>query len=45
MASAPKYLALPNVGCIGGSWLTPEVPGSAGNFAAIEKLAAEAARL
>lgn len=21
--SAPKYLALPNVGCVGGSWLTP----------------------
>jgi 2-dehydro-3-deoxyphosphogluconate aldolase/(4S)-4-hydroxy-2-oxoglutarate aldolase len=22
-ASAPAYLALPNVGCVGGSWLTP----------------------
>jgi len=22
-ASAPSYLALPNVGCVGGSWLTP----------------------
>jgi 2-dehydro-3-deoxyphosphogluconate aldolase/(4S)-4-hydroxy-2-oxoglutarate aldolase len=22
-ASAPDYLALPNVGCVGGSWLTP----------------------
>ena len=22
-ASAASYLALPNVGCVGGSWLTP----------------------
>jgi 2-dehydro-3-deoxyphosphogluconate aldolase/(4S)-4-hydroxy-2-oxoglutarate aldolase len=23
LASAPTYLALPNVGCIGGTWVTP----------------------
>jgi len=45
VASAPSYLALPNVGCIGGSWLTPKSAVSAGDFAAIEKLAAEAAKL
>jgi 2-dehydro-3-deoxyphosphogluconate aldolase/(4S)-4-hydroxy-2-oxoglutarate aldolase len=40
VASAPKYLALPNVGCIGGSWLTASL-----DPATIEKLAAEAAAL
>jgi 2-dehydro-3-deoxyphosphogluconate aldolase/(4S)-4-hydroxy-2-oxoglutarate aldolase len=42
-ASAPAYLALPNVGCIGGSWLTSSL--ATGDFATIEKLAAEAAKL
>ncbi|MEV6879464.1 bifunctional 4-hydroxy-2-oxoglutarate aldolase/2-dehydro-3-deoxy-phosphogluconate aldolase [Amycolatopsis sp. NPDC051128] len=45
VASAPAYLALPNVGCIGGSWLTPKPALAAGDFAAIEALAAEAAKL
>ncbi len=45
VASAPSYLALPNVGCIGGSWLTPKSALAARDFAAIEKLAAEAAAL
>jgi 2-dehydro-3-deoxyphosphogluconate aldolase/(4S)-4-hydroxy-2-oxoglutarate aldolase len=45
VASAPSYLALPNVGCIGGTWLTPKPSIAAGDFAAIEKLAAEAAKL
>jgi 2-dehydro-3-deoxyphosphogluconate aldolase/(4S)-4-hydroxy-2-oxoglutarate aldolase len=40
VASAPTYLALPNVGCIGGSWLTASL-----DVATIEKLAAEAAAL
>jgi len=45
VASAPSYLALPNVGCIGGSWLTPKSAITARDFAAIEALAAEAAKL
>ncbi|SFW90236.1 bifunctional 4-hydroxy-2-oxoglutarate aldolase/2-dehydro-3-deoxy-phosphogluconate aldolase [Amycolatopsis australiensis] len=45
VASAPSYLALENVGCIGGTWLTPKSAITAGNFAEIEKLAAEAAKL
>ena len=45
VASAPSYLALPNVGCIGGSWLTPKSALAAGDFAAVEALAAEAAKL
>ncbi|MGV9297239.1 bifunctional 4-hydroxy-2-oxoglutarate aldolase/2-dehydro-3-deoxy-phosphogluconate aldolase [Amycolatopsis sp. NPDC003676] len=44
-SSAPSYLALPNVGCIGGSWLTPPKLLAAKDFAAVEKLAAEAAAL
>ncbi|RSD22840.1 bifunctional 4-hydroxy-2-oxoglutarate aldolase/2-dehydro-3-deoxy-phosphogluconate aldolase [Amycolatopsis eburnea] len=40
VASAPSYLALPNVGCIGGTWLTASL-----DPATIEKLAAEAAQL
>ncbi|MEV6442363.1 bifunctional 4-hydroxy-2-oxoglutarate aldolase/2-dehydro-3-deoxy-phosphogluconate aldolase [Amycolatopsis sp. NPDC051716] len=40
VASAPSYLALPNVGCIGGSWLTASL-----DVATIEKLAADAAAL
>ncbi|WP_326569652.1 bifunctional 4-hydroxy-2-oxoglutarate aldolase/2-dehydro-3-deoxy-phosphogluconate aldolase [Amycolatopsis rhabdoformis] len=43
--SAPSYLALPNVGCIGGSWLTPAKLLAAKDFGTVEKLAAEAAAL
>jgi 2-dehydro-3-deoxyphosphogluconate aldolase/(4S)-4-hydroxy-2-oxoglutarate aldolase len=45
VASAPTYLALPNVGCIGGSWLTPKSALTAHDFAAVETLATEAAKL
>lgn len=44
-ASAPTYLALPNVGCVGGSWLTPADAVAAGDWERISKLAAEAAAL
>ncbi|GAA3166054.1 bifunctional 4-hydroxy-2-oxoglutarate aldolase/2-dehydro-3-deoxy-phosphogluconate aldolase [Planomonospora alba] len=43
--TAPDYLALPNVGCVGGTWLTPADALAAGDYARIEKLAAEAAAL
>lgn len=42
---APDYLALPNVGCVGGSWITPPEVIAAGDFDTIEKLAAQAAAL
>lgn len=45
VSSAPSYLALPNVGCVGGSWLTPAKLLAAKDFAAVEKLAAEAAAM
>lgn len=44
-ASAPSYLALANVGCVGGSWLTPADALAAGDWERISKLAAEAAAL
>lgn len=44
-ASAPTYLALPNVGCVGGSWITPADAMAAGDWERISKLAAEAAAL
>ncbi|MEV0587195.1 bifunctional 4-hydroxy-2-oxoglutarate aldolase/2-dehydro-3-deoxy-phosphogluconate aldolase [Nonomuraea sp. NPDC050310] len=43
--TAPAYLALPNVGCVGGTWLTPADALAAGDWGRIEKLAAEAAAL
>lgn len=45
LASAPGYLSLPNVGCVGGSWLTPRDAVAAGDWGRIERLAAEAAAL
>jgi 2-dehydro-3-deoxyphosphogluconate aldolase / (4S)-4-hydroxy-2-oxoglutarate aldolase len=44
-ANAAAYLALPNVGCVGGSWLTPAAAVRAGDWAAIERLAGEVATL
>ncbi|MDW2981369.1 bifunctional 4-hydroxy-2-oxoglutarate aldolase/2-dehydro-3-deoxy-phosphogluconate aldolase [Rhodanobacter sp. KK11] len=45
LASAPEFLALPNVLCVGGSWLTPADRLAAGDWAGIERLAREAAAL
>lgn len=43
--SAPDYLALPNVGCVGGSWLTPADALATGDWGRVEALAREAAAL
>lgn len=43
--TAPDYLALPNVGCVGGSWITPRDALVAGDWARVERLAREAAAL
>jgi 2-dehydro-3-deoxyphosphogluconate aldolase/(4S)-4-hydroxy-2-oxoglutarate aldolase len=45
LSTAPSYLALPNVGCVGGTWLTPADALATGDYARIEKLATEAAAL
>ncbi|MFF4614976.1 bifunctional 4-hydroxy-2-oxoglutarate aldolase/2-dehydro-3-deoxy-phosphogluconate aldolase [Nonomuraea jabiensis] len=43
--TAADYLALPNVGCVGGTWLTPADALAAGDWGRVEKLASEAAAL
>ncbi|WP_328365648.1 bifunctional 4-hydroxy-2-oxoglutarate aldolase/2-dehydro-3-deoxy-phosphogluconate aldolase [Streptomyces sp. NBC_00445] len=45
LASAPEYLALPNVGCVGGTWMLPEDAVAARDWGRIESLAREAAAL
>lgn len=45
LASAPSYLALKNVGCVGGSWMLPADAVSAKDWGRIEALAREAASL
>jgi 2-dehydro-3-deoxyphosphogluconate aldolase / (4S)-4-hydroxy-2-oxoglutarate aldolase len=42
-ANAAQYLALPNVGCVGGSWITPSDVVAAQDWARITGLAAAAA--
>lgn len=44
-ARAPEYLALPNVVCVGGSWVTPKANMDAGDWATITKLAHAAVQL
>jgi 2-dehydro-3-deoxyphosphogluconate aldolase / (4S)-4-hydroxy-2-oxoglutarate aldolase len=43
--TAPDFLALPNVACVGGSWLTPTAAMAANDWDAITALAAQAAAL
>jgi 2-dehydro-3-deoxyphosphogluconate aldolase/(4S)-4-hydroxy-2-oxoglutarate aldolase len=45
LAKAPAYLALPNVVCIGGSWMLPKAALAAGDYATVEALSREAAAL
>ena len=44
-ANAPTYLALPNVSCVGGSWMAPPERVQAGDWSGITMLAAAAAGL
>ncbi|MGW1585504.1 bifunctional 4-hydroxy-2-oxoglutarate aldolase/2-dehydro-3-deoxy-phosphogluconate aldolase [Streptomyces sp. NPDC002386] len=44
-ATAPEYLSLPNVGCVGGSWMLPAEAVTAGDWGRIEELARAAAGL
>ncbi|MEV0635971.1 bifunctional 4-hydroxy-2-oxoglutarate aldolase/2-dehydro-3-deoxy-phosphogluconate aldolase [Streptomyces sp. NPDC050619] len=45
LADAPEYLALPNVGCVGGTWIVPADAVAAGDWGRVETLAREAAAL
>ena len=44
LANARDYLSLPNVVCVGGSWVAPKELVAKGDWAGITKLAAEALR-
>ena len=44
-ATAAEYLALPNVACVGGSWVAPKSMLDSGDWAGIEALARDAAAL
>ncbi|MGJ7420501.1 bifunctional 4-hydroxy-2-oxoglutarate aldolase/2-dehydro-3-deoxy-phosphogluconate aldolase [Streptomyces cinereoruber] len=44
-ASAPAYLALPNVGCVGGTWMLPPDALASRDWARVESLAREASAL
>jgi 2-dehydro-3-deoxyphosphogluconate aldolase/(4S)-4-hydroxy-2-oxoglutarate aldolase len=43
--TAPDFLALPNVACVGGSWVVPNDKINAGDWQTIENLARDAAAL
>jgi 2-dehydro-3-deoxyphosphogluconate aldolase / (4S)-4-hydroxy-2-oxoglutarate aldolase len=45
LAKAPTYLGLPNVLCVGGSWMLPKAALASGDYAEVERLAREAAAL
>ncbi|MFL0693150.1 MAG: 2-dehydro-3-deoxy-phosphogluconate aldolase [Agrobacterium tumefaciens] len=45
LMNAMDYLSLPNVVCVGGSWVAPKELVSAGDWAGITKLASEASAL
>jgi len=45
VATAPDFLALPNVACVGGSWLTPADAVAAKDWARISELARQACTL
>ncbi|WP_405737681.1 bifunctional 4-hydroxy-2-oxoglutarate aldolase/2-dehydro-3-deoxy-phosphogluconate aldolase [Streptomyces sp. NBC_00028] len=44
-ANAPEYLSLPNVGCVGGTWMLPADAIAARDWARVEELARAAAEL
>jgi 2-dehydro-3-deoxyphosphogluconate aldolase / (4S)-4-hydroxy-2-oxoglutarate aldolase len=45
LEKAPDYLKLPNVPCVGGSWMLPKAALAAGDYFAVEALSREAAGL
>ena len=45
LSTAPTYLALANVACVGGSWVAPRDAVAAGDWSRIEHLASQAAAL
>ena len=43
--TAPDYLALPNVGCVGGTWLAPSDAVATGDWTCLTQLATQASGL
>lgn len=43
--TAPAYLALANVACVGGSWVAPKAAVASGDWVTVERLAAAASSL
>ena len=43
--TAPSYLALANVACVGGSWVAPRVAVATGDWQSVERLAAASSAL
>lgn len=41
LETAPRFLSLPNVACVGGSWLAPQAMMEAGDWDGIERIARE----
>lgn len=44
-ANVANYLTLPNIACVGGSWVVPDAAVKAGDWAEVERLSREAAAL
>ena len=45
LSNVAEYLAVPEIVCCGGTWIVPKDALAAGDWAAIEKLASDAAAL
>jgi len=45
LAKAPEYLKLPNVPCVGGSWMLQKAALASGDYLAVEALSRDAAEL
>ena len=45
LEKAPEYLRLPNVPCVGGSWMLQKAALAAGDYFAVEALSRDAAEL
>ena len=45
LSNVAEYLAVPEIVCCGGTWIVPKDALAAGDWTAIEKLAADAAAL
>ena len=45
LSNVKEYLSVPEIVCVGGTWIVPKDALEAGDFSRIEELAAEASKL